>query len=774
MAWRSLTKNKVSAIINIGGLSVGLAMGIMILLVIVDECSYNKFHAHLKEIHLVMINQDMNGDIGTGRLTPGPLAASLRNEIPELKYVARSTQGGAELVRAGEKSFYENTLYADPDYFNMMSFPALAGNPVAALHEPGSIVITERTAIKLFDSKDVVGKLLVHNNSRSLKIAAVIRDVPDNSSNKFDVILPFSQLEQENTWTTKWDDYRLLTWVQLQPNAKLAVVNEKLKKLFLDKQDEQNTTLFAYPFAQLRLHGNFRNGKPDGGTINTIILLGIVGLFILLIGCINFMNLATARSERRALEVGLRKTMGSSRKLIIFQFLSEALLMSLIALVLGIVLAKLALPGFMRISGKTFVPDYANWQIWTLLIILGVGTGLIAGSYPAFYLSRFQPIRVLKQMAPAEKGGSLLRRGLVTFQFMISIFLIITTIVIVKQIRHLEGRPVGYDPENLVDIMARGEISNKFDIVKAELLQVPGVKGVSASDDNIVRLNGAMNGVDWPGKTADQDFYMNVTGVQYDWTQTTGQKIVAGRDFSPQYATDSTAACLINQAAVKKMGLKDPVGTKVGGRIVVGVLQDFVFNNPTAATKPVLVLLKNGGMGHLFVRISNNEHWQQQMAQIEQIIKKHSPGFPFEYHFANEEYQQTFNEAHQSGQMLNVFGGMAIFISCLGLFGLSAFLAERRNKEMSIRKILGASVSSIWLALSKDFLKPVVIAFILAAPLAGWAMQQILQRMDYRIELSWWMFALAGILAIVIATLTVSFHGIKTALANPVKALKAE
>jgi len=774
MAWRSLTRNKVSAIINIGGLSVGLAMGMMILLVINDEFSYNKFHTHLKDIHLVMINQNMNGDIGTGRLTPGPLATSLRNEIPELKYVARSTQGGAELVSAGEKSFYENTLYADPDYFNMMSFPALAGNPVAALREPGSIVITERTAMKLFDSKDVVGKLLVHNNTGTLKIAAVIRDIPDNSSNKFDIILPFSQLEQENTWTTKWDDYRLLTWVQLQPNAKLTAVNDKLKKLFLDKQEEKNSTLFAYPFADLRMYGRFKNGKPDGGTIDTVILLSIVGLFILLIGCINFMNLATARSERRALEVGLRKTMGSSRKLIIYQFLSEALLLSLIALVLGMVLAKLALPGFMHISGKTFVPDYFNWPIWTLLITMGVVTGLIAGSYPAFYLSRFQPIKVLKRMGATEKGGSLLRRGLVTFQFMISISLIITTIVILKQIHHLEGRPIGYDPENLVDIVARGEITNKFDIVKAELLQIPGVKGVSAGDDNIVKFHGAMNGLNWPGKTADQDFYINVTGVQYDWTKTTGLKIAAGRDFSPQYSTDSTTACLINQAAVKKMGLKDPVGTKLGDRIVIGVIQDFVFNNPAASAKPVLVFLKGGGMGHFFVRLSNNEKWQERMARIEDVIKKHSPGFPFEYHFTNEVYQQTFDEARQLGQMVNVFGGMAIFISCLGLFGLSAFLAERRNKEVSIRKVLGASVGSIWLALSKDFLKPVFIAFILAAPIAGWVMQKMLQKMDYRIELSWWMFALAGVLAVIIATLTVSFHGIKAALANPIKALKAE
>jgi putative ABC transport system permease protein len=774
MAWRSLTKNKVSSIINIGGLSVGLAMGIMILLVINDEFSYNKFHTNLKDLHLIMSNQLIGGDVITGRLSSGPLAARMRNEIPEFKYVARSSQNGDELVSVGEKSIYESGIYAEPDFFQMMTFPALAGDPVTALREPGSVVITARTAIKLFGTTDVLGKVLVHNNTDALKVAAVIRDIPDNSSTKFDVVLPFKQLERDNSWTTNWDDYRLLTWVQLQPNTNLAVLNKKLKTRFQMKEEDKNTSLFAYPLADLRLHGHFKNGKPDGGTINTVMMLSLVGLFVLLIACINFMNLATARSERRALEVGLRKTMGSSRKLIIYQFLSEALIMSLLALAVGILLAKLALPGFMRLTGKSFVPDYFNWQIWTLLITMGVITGLVAGSYPAFYLSRFQPIKVLKRLGPTEKGGSMLRKGLVTFQFMISIFLIISTIVILKQIHYLEGRPIGYNPDNLINITTRGEITGKIDLVKSELLQIPGVNSVSAGGDNIIRFGAAMNGLEWPGKTADQDFFITVTNVHYDWVKTTGLQLLMGRDFSPEYGADSTTSCLVNQAAVKKMGLKDPIGTKLGSNTIIGVVGDFVYNNPAAAAKPMIILLKGNGLGHFFVRITNDERWQQQMARIEAVIKKNSPGFPFEFHFTKEEYQQTFDEAQTMGQLVNVFGGMAIFISCMGLFGLSAFLAERRNKEISIRKVLGASVTSLWFTLSKDFLKPVLVAFLLAAPLTGWIAGKMLLKMDYRIELAWWMFALAGVLSIIIAAVTVSFHGIKAALANPVKALKAE
>ncbi|MEX8548719.1 MAG: FtsX-like permease family protein [Mucilaginibacter sp.] len=773
LTFRNLLKNKVSSIINIGGLAVGLATGIIIMLEIVNEVSYDKFNINLADTYLLMSNQNMNGDIKTGNTTPGLLATSVLSEIPEIKYAARTCQQ-SDLIRNGDKTIYTNSIYTDADFFKIMTFPALKGNAVNALKQPNTVVLTETTAKKIFGTTDVIGKLLMLNNTDAVNIAAVIRDVPQNSTNQFDMAIPFMLFESKNEWLKKWDDSRIQTWIQVKPNVKLTNLNKKLKDLFLRKQLEKNIDLFAYPFSALRLHDQFKNGKPSGGVIDIIMLLSTIAGFVLLIACINFMNLATARSEQRAREVGVRKVLGASRKRIIIQFLGEALVLSFLALLLGILLAVLALPAFLQLSGKNFTPDFANWQLWLLLIVLGITTGLVAGSYPAFYLSSFKPIQVLKKMMNRDKGGSLFRKSLVTFQFVISIFLIIATIVISKQIDYLQQRPVGYDADNLMDIHASTDLTKKFSIVKNELLQIPGVKNVSAGTDNLVRMGGAFNGLDWPGKTPDQDFYITTTKVGYDWVKTAGFQLAAGRDFNPAYGTD-TAACLINQAAAQRMGLKEPVvGTKLGSTKVIGVIKDFVFNHPFASPEPMVVYLGKSNMNHFFVRLNNDEKWREGIAQIEKVVKKTSPDFPFEFEFTKEEYQKNFKEFDSLRQMSNLFSGMAIFISCLGLFGLSAFLAERRSKEISIRKVLGASAGSLWLTLSKDFLKPVFLAFIIAAPLTGLAMQKVLGYIDYHIQLSWWMFAIAALAATVIAIVAISYNGIKAALANPVKSLRSE
>ena len=774
LAWRSLLKNKMSSTINILGLAIGLATGIIMMLWITDEISYDKFHPNLSSIYQLMQNEQRSDGIHTGSATSGPLASMLRNEMPEIKYAARVGGFGDQLLRVGEKSIYEHGIYAEPDFFRIMHFPVVAGDPVTALKEAGSIVITESTAAKLFGKENPIGKILTHNNIHAFKVGAVIRDIPENSSNRFDVVLPFTIFEQENDWLNRWDYNALNTWVELKPGAEVAGLNHKLKKLFLQKQNDSTTEAFVYPLADLHLHGSFKNGKPDGGRIELIMMLEIVGMFVLLIACINFMNLATARSEFRAREVGVRKVLGSSRKLIIFQFLSEALLMTFIALLLGIIMAKLFLPVFNSFTEKNISFDFLNFKIWFLLIVIGSFTGLVAGSYPAFFLSSFQPVKVLKGMVTPKKGGSLLRKVLVTFQFMIAVFLIVTTIVIFTQINYVQKRPVGYDQENLIDIPARGDMAGKFDIVKNDLIKIPGVKSVSAGSDDILGFGGATNDLQWPGKRPDQNFMVILTWVQYDWTKTAGLQMVAGRDFSPEYGSDSLA-CLLNETAVRKMGLKEPVvGTKMGNSTVIGVVKDFMFNNPTGPVGPMYISLGNKNFNHFFVRLTNNEHWQQAISAIEQAVKKTNPNFPFEFHFTKEDYQKRFIQMRSAGYALNIVGGLAIFISCLGLFGLSAFLAERRSKEIGIRKVLGANVTSIWFSLSKDFLKPVFLAFVLAAPLAAFAMQKMLSTMDYHIALSWWIFAFAGLLAISIAAITVSYQGVKAALANPVKSLRAE
>ena len=775
IAWRSLVKNKISSFINISGLAVGLAIGILIMLVVLDMVSYDKFHTHLPAIHSVMKTYKVGGEIGTSTSVPGPLAAEIRNNIPEVKYISRFGNGGQGLLNSGEKALYEKTVYVEPDYFRMMTFPAIAGDPVKALEQPGSVVITERTAQKLFGQENAVGKLVTYNNQYPLQVGAVIRDIPANSSEQFDVVLPFSLYEQENRdWIDKWGDNRIATWLEVQPGTQLTVLNAKLEKLLQNKLNSENEGLFAYPFADMWLYGEFKDGKPNGGRIQAVWMLGIIGVFVLLIACINFMNLSTARSERRAREVGVRKVMGAFRRQVIFQFLCEALLLTFISLLLGLLLARLALPVLNYFTEKTTTFDFANWRMWLSLLGMVLFTGLVAGSYPAFFLSSFKPVLVLKGIIVTRKGGSMLRKGLVTFQFMVSIFLILAIIVIFKQQRHAENRPIGYNPDNLVEIPLRGDMKGKFHLIRNELAQVPGVTSISGGSNDLIRFGGATDGIEWPGKIPGLNIWVTLTDVHYDWVKTAGLKMAEGRDFSPAFGTD-TNACLINQAAVRKMGLKAPVvGTKLSGATVIGVVEDFVFNSPFSMPKPMLIQLGRGGANHLFVRVRNDDNWRKTLGQIELAMKKSNPNYPFDYHFVSEEFQKRFQGIRYTSQLTNIVGILAIFISCLGLFGLSAFLAERRNKEIGVRKVLGASVSQLWLILSKDFLKPVLIAFIIASPLGGWVMNKILLNWDYHISLSWWMFAVAGVLAFLIAIITVSFHGIKAAMINPAKSLRTE
>lgn len=775
IAWRSLLKNKTSSFINISGLAVGLAIGILVMTVILEMVSYNQFHTHLSRIHALIKTDKLSGEISAGTSVPGPLAEEVRNNLPEVKYISRYAENGAGLISSGDKALYEKTVFAEPDYFRMMTFTAKEGDPVKAMEQPGSVVITAKTAERLFGQENPIGKLITYNNQYPLQVAAVLHNIPANSSEKFDVAISFKLYEQLNAgWINKWDNNRIATWVELQPKTNLIALNGKLDKLMKERANNDNTGLFAYPFERMWLYGEFKNGKPAGGRIYAVLLLGVIGLFVLLIACINFMNLATARSERRAREVGVRKVMGAFRRQVIFQFLCEAMLLTVISLLLGLFLARLALPAMNYYTGKNLTFDFANWRIWASLVGMVLFTGLVAGSYPAFFLSSFKPVLVLKGIIINRKGGSVLRKGLVTFQFIISIFLILATIVIYKQLSYAENRPIGYDPENLVEIPLRGDMGGKYSLIKNELTQITGVVSISGGTNNLVTFGGAVDGLEWPGKTADQHFWVTLTEVQYDWVKTAGLKMAEGRDFSPSYGTD-TSGCLLNQAAVRKMGLKSPViGTKISGQPVIGVVEDFVFNSPFSIPKPMIIKLNRGGMNHMFLRIRNDDQWRKTMAQVELAVKKSNPNYPFEYHFTSEEYQKRFEGVRYTSQLTNIVGVLAIFISCLGLFGLSAFLAERRNKEIGVRKVLGATVSQIWMILSKDFLKPVLIAFIVASPLAGWALNAMLLNWDYHISLSWWMFAVAGLLAFFIAIVTVSFHGIRAALSNPAKALRTE
>jgi len=773
-AWRSLLKNKTSSFINISGLAVGLATGIIIMLVVVNEFSYDKFNTNLKDIYLLMKNQKQVDGISTGDATAGPMAASLRTDMPETKYASRVAYFDDHLIQSGDKTIKASGIYAEPDLFNIMSFPSLQGNAVAALQDESSVVITEAMAKKLFGNENVIGKLILADNKNSFKVSAIVKDIPSNSSLKFDMVFPFSFYAKQNDWLNKWDDNRIQTWVQLKPGANLTSLNNKLTKLLQTRSDDKSVSLFLYPFADLRLHGSFSNGKPNGGQINVLALLVALGIFVVLIACINFMNIATARSEQRSREVGVRKVLGASRKSLIYQFLSEAILMTFIALIFAIFIAQLVLPVFNQFTEKNIVFNFSDFKIWSLLFAIGIFTGLIAGSYPALFLSHFKTTKVLKGRLANGKTGGGLRKALVTFQFIISLFFIVATIVIYKQINYVRNRPLGYDQENLVDISANGNLADKFGIFKNELLQIPGVKNVTAGSDNILNFGGSVTGMDYPGKVPGEEISVIVSSVQYDWTKTMGIKIIEGRDFNPAFSTDSNS-CIINESVVQKMGLKEPVtGAKIGGSTVVGVFQNFVYNNPSGIIAPMVISLKTTNLQHYFVRINNNDQWRKTIAQIESTVKKINPDYPFNFSFIKNDYQQRFKEWGSLGLMATLFGSMAIFIACLGLFGLSSFLAERKSKELSIRKVFGASAKNIWLLLSSDFLKPVFIALVIVIPVSFWIAHVFLSGITYHTSLGWWMFALAGAIAILIALITVSFQAIKAAMANPVKSLRTE
>lgn len=779
IALRSLAVNRLYAFLNIAGLAVGLSAGILVLLWVTDELRYDRFHSNLPNIYGILQHQTQGGITYTFEATPGPLAAALRAEIPEVTRAARTSWPGRHLVTMGDKSYYERGFYAEPDFCNIFNFQVLKGDPVAALRDPGSVVLTETLARKLYGNEDPIGKILRHSDKRDLRVAAVLADVPAQSSIRFDVLLPFRIHEENNQdWIHNWGSNSLPTWVELQPDTDLAALNAKLANFIQGKDADAAAHVFAYPFERWRLYGEFKEAKESGGRIMLVWLLGIVGAFILLIACVNFMNLATARSERRAREVGVRKVMGAHRGLLVGQFLSEAMLMSFFGLLLALLLARLALPAFNRFFEKTLTMDFSNWPLWSGVLALGALTGLVAGSYPAFFLSRFQPVRVLKNMVFSGRESGLLRKSLVTFQFVISIVLIISTIVVTKQVRHIESRSLGYEPENLIQMPARGEMAAKYETLKNELSQLPGVTSVSAASYNLIQCGSNTSGVGWPGKTEEQDFLISLAWVRPDFVKTAGMRLAAGREFEPNRPADQFT-CLLNETAVRRMGLKEPVvGTVIQqdtALTVIGVVADFVYNGAASTPMPMLIMPgKVTDMSHFFVRFENRDNWPQTLAGIEQASKRVNPANPFEFKFVREDYQKSFDDIRSSSSLAQFFGGLAIFISCLGLFGLSAFVAERRRKEIGIRKVLGASLGRVWYHLSGEFLRPVALAFVLAAPLAGWLMQKLLAQFDYRTELSWWVFAVAGVAALLIALFTVSFQSIRAALVNPVKSLRSE
>ena len=776
LAWRNLVKHKSSSAINIGGLAIGLTTSILVVLFVVDEFGYDQFHRNIADLYLLMKNQQQADGVSTGRNSAGPMAGGLRATLPEVINAVR-VAGTGTLARIADEQVPMDGVYADTGFFSMMSFPAVEGNPGIALQDPHSVILTESAVKKLFGPGKAVGKTVVVDDSVPVRVAAVIRDIPVNSTIRFEYLRPFAAFEPQNPWLKKWDDNRIETWLQLKPGADLAAFGRKATALLQTRSNDTTVSTFAMPMARLRLHSGFNNGKQTGGKIYLVALITILGFFVLVIACINFMNIATARSEMRGREVGVRKLMGASRRQVMVQFFCEALTITFLSLLVGILVSYMAVPFFNRYMNANIRFNLLNWRVWVGVVGVGLLTGLIAGSYPALFLSKFVPAKVLKGSVAVGRNRALLRRALVTSQFWVAILFTIGTIVVWQEINYIENRPLGYDQENLVDVHASADLGANYSVFVDRLSQMREVKGVSAGSDNLLNFGTGVTGMDWPGKIPGHEISILVTSVGYDWVRTTGLQLAGGRDFDRAFRTD-TAACLVNESTVQRLGLKEPVlGQKLGGSPIIGVVKNFVFNNPSGIIAPMAIYLYKGapdGNSHFFVRIANNEHWRETIAGIGAVVKKLDPKHGFDYSFTKEDYQQRFDELSSDGMVATVFGGMAIFLSCLGLVGLAGFVVERRAKEMSIRKVFGASVRHVLVLLSSDFLRPVIIAFVLAVPVAVWGIRLFLDNIAYHISLSWGVFAAAGLITLLIALITVGSQGFKTANANPAKKLRNE
>ncbi len=789
VAFRNLVKNKVYSSINIVGLAVGMAVAMLIGLWMYDEISTDNHHKNYATVYQVMMHQTFDGHRGTQRALPYPMGEELRSKYPDFKAIAMCDWGGSHSLVSGEHKIIKRGHWMGEEGIDMFSLNVLEGskNP---LHDPYSIVLTGETAKALFGEENPIGKTVRFDNIVDLKVSAVIEKLPHNSSISFDYLVPFHLQESifyyiKQFHKTNWGNNSWQVYVQLRDGIDPSKVDGKIKNAvlshFMDNELVRKTIkpeVFLHPMSKWRLYSDFENGQNTGGFIRYVRLFGILGGLVLVLACINFMNLSTARSEKRAKEVGIRKAIGSMRNQLIGQFLSESLLISAMAFVLSMILVGVTLPSFNQLTEKEMTLNLTNPVFWGIMILFTVFTGLLAGSYPAFYLSSFNPVRVLKGNIRTGKGGSLPRKILVVTQFTCSVVLMIGTIVIYQQIQYGKNQPIGFDNRGLVSVSWSKDIENHYDLLRNELLRSGAVSSVTKSNSPPSDIYSNNNGWEWKGSQPnDKSTIFSTIATSYDYIKTMGIKLSAGRDFSEEFATDS-AGVILNQAAVKRMGLKNPVGEQLkwNGRDmhVIGVIPDMQMESPFRPISPLTIIFEKNWVSYLFIRLNPQMSASEAIKRIEPIFTQHNPGFPFTYEFADDQYAKKFNYEELVGNLAAIVALLAIFISCLGLFGLASFIAEQRTKEIGIRKVLGASVANLWQLLSKDFVLLVLISCVIAIPIAWYGMKQWLSQYEYKVSIGAGVFLIVIFMALLITLLTVSFQAIKAALANPVKSLRSE
>lgn len=787
LAWRNLVKSKGYSAINIGGLAVGMAVAMLIGLWVYDELSFNKYHRNYDRIAQVMQHANFNGKWETQVANPALMGPELRAKFgSDFKYVVQSSWQGGHLLSVDNKPFTKTGLFFEPEAPEMLSLRMLKGTK-AGLKDPYSILLSASTAEALFGKEDPINKTIKLDRNYEVKVTGVYEDLPDNSSfRSLEIMMPWKLWEIQNPWAKEmeepWGSNFSQTYVQIADNADMERVSAKIKNVKLNNvgKDEAKYQwiVFLQPMRKWNLYNEFKNAVNTGGNIRYVRLFGMIGIFVLLLACINFMNLATARSEKRAKEVGIRKTVGSMRWQLINQFFGESYLVVLLAFVLSLILVVLLLPLFNDVAGKKIVFPWQNPFFWVFSLVFIFITGLLSGSYPAFYLSSFQPLKVLKGTFRVGKLASVPRKVLVVLQFTVSVSLIIGTIIVYQQIQHAKNRPIGYTRNGLITTGMQKEIGEHYDVIRNELKNSGAIKEMTGCQSPLTAVWNTNGGFDWEGKDPNLAVDFPNNGVSYEFGKTVNWKIKDGRDFSRDFATDSSAF-IINESAVRFLGFQDPVGKmlKWNNRpyTIIGVINDIMQESPFYPVRPTLYHVDaDTNMWNTILRLNPQQNAQQSISKIEQVWKKYTPGVPFDYKFVDEEFGRKFLDEERFGKLSSYFAILAIFISCLGLFGMASFVAEQKTKEIGIRKVLGASVMNLWRLLSTEFILLVVFSSALAAPIGYYLSNNWLTNYDYRIKIGWQVFVMAALAALAITLLTVSFQAIKAAIANPVKSLRTE
>lgn len=775
--YRNFLRAKGYFLINLLGLTTGIACTLLIYLWVRDELRMNQFHEKASRLYQVMEHQRYADGIMTTSSTPGILAETLKEEMPEIEYAATTTWVNKFNLSIGDHSVKARGFYVGKDFFNIFTFPLLQGDASQVLEDKLSIAVSRDLATRLFGTEDVVGKTVELQHEKSLHITGVFENLPFNSSMQFDFVMSFEEFKDNNPWVLEWGNNGPSTYLVLREGAHAEEFESKITDYIQKKDEGSNITLFLQRFTDRYLYGKFIDGKQAGGRIEYVRLFSVIALFILLIACINFMNLSTARASRKAREVGIKKSIGAPRHSLVFQYMSESLITALFALALALCMVWLFLPQFNRITGKTIAFTSDDWQLLLWSLGIALFAGLLAGSYPAIYLSGFRPAAVLKGELKGSPGELWARKGLVVFQFFLSVILIVSVLVIYRQIGYVQSKNLGYDKDHLIRFPVEGNVRRSMQTFLNEVRKIPGVVNASSTGHHFTGRTNNTSGLTWEGKNPDDRILFENVSVDYGLLETLGVELVAGRSFTEAYGSDTTSI-IFNETAIRIMNLKDPIGQKVKlwgqyNMEIIGVVKDFHFESLHRQVNPLFFRLSPDQTWNVLVRLESGKE-KEAIATLTELYKTFNPGFIFEYQFHDQEYARLYQSEQRVASLSGYFAGIAILISCLGLFGLATFSAERRVKEIGIRKALGSSSFNIVLLLSRDFTLMVLLSIVLALPVSYWLLDQWLQRFAFRVGLEAWYFLLAGVIALVIAWVTVASQAIRAASVNPVQSLRNE